>query len=137
MVQNLQFKKRAPKYDYFWPTLTSKLGYLWSFFKWFFLRQLLLNKESLSPKFRGNQNKSKKSFFWLCPLLLRRLFFCNDDKWWVYRKTITHFIDPHGRPPIGRPTMSSKWHRWWAQSNLRPNLMVPRRAKQKQTYRLI
>ena len=49
--------------------MTSKLGYLWSFFKQFFWRQILLTKESLSPKLCGNRNTSKKILFCLCPLL--------------------------------------------------------------------
>ena len=43
------------------------MGYLSSIFLRFFLRQVLLSKERLSPKFRGNRNKSKKSLFLLVP----------------------------------------------------------------------
>ena len=49
MAQNLHFK------TIFWPTLTSKLEYLWSNFRRFFLRQVLTflaigtNQKSLLP----------------------------------------------------------------------------------------
>ena len=39
----------------------------------FFLWQVLLSKESLSSKFRGNRNKSKNYFFCSCPLLMRHI----------------------------------------------------------------
>ena len=48
------------------------MGYLSSIFLRFFLRQVLLSKENLSPKFRGNQNKSKKSL-----LIARAPYLCS------------------------------------------------------------
>ena len=74
--------KRAPRHIYIWPTLTLKLGYLLSIL------------ESLSPKFRDNQKKSKKYFFARAPYQRS----CNHWKW---RRTGA--IGPTGAPAPSQP----------------------------------
>ena len=46
-------------------------------------------------------------------------------------------INSYDRPPIGRPTMPSKWHPSLVPSNLRPDSMARTKAKRKLLCRLI
>ena len=64
-VQNLQIEKGP--LGIFLTNFDIKNGTLVVIFLRLFLRQVLLSKEVLSPKFRGNRNKSKKSLFLLVP----------------------------------------------------------------------
>ena len=68
MVLDLRIKKQAPR-GIFLTNFDINIGIiLINFFLRFFLRQVLLSKESLSPEFRCVPNKFKNHFFCSCLL---------------------------------------------------------------------